>query len=46
MESRRTFLKKSALTAAAVALPALSSCVTINKGVKSTLVSADYLRSP
>lgn len=30
MESRRTFLKKSALAAAAVALPTLSSCVTIS----------------
>lgn len=29
MESRRTFLKKSALTAVATALPSLSSCVTI-----------------
>lgn len=31
MESRRTFLKKSAFTAAsAIALPTLSSCITIN----------------
>jgi len=30
MESRRTFLKKSALTAAAAALPGASSCVSIS----------------
>ena len=30
MESRRTFLKKTALTAAAAAVPTLSSCVSIS----------------
>ena len=30
MESRRTFLKKSALIGAAATLPAIYSCVTIN----------------
>ncbi|NQT56310.1 MAG: twin-arginine translocation signal domain-containing protein [Desulfobacteraceae bacterium] len=29
MESRRTFLKKTALTAAAAGVPTLSSCVSI-----------------
>jgi len=40
MESRRTFIKKSALAAAAAALPAVSSCVTI-----STIKASEPMKS-